>query len=74
MASPWHERLERRAREWEAESVADGGADVGDRLVGRGWRGDNHRVLAGVGNHQPGAAEKRDAPHVLWKPLIGSGR
>ena len=56
------ERLERLAREREAERVAHRGAHVGDRLARRG-RPQHDRVVGHVDDGQARAEEERDALH-----------
>ena len=54
------ERLERLAREREPQRVADGGADVGDRLPRRRGRRDRDGALAAVDDDEPRAVEERE--------------
>ena len=57
-----HERLERLAGEREAQRVAHGRRDVGDRLARRRRR-EHGGILVRVDDRDPGADEKRDARH-----------
>jgi hypothetical protein len=57
-----HERLERLAREWEAQSVANGGADVGDPLAGR-RRAQHDVVLFGGHDDEARTGEQRHPGH-----------
>ena len=57
------DRLERLARERKPQRVADGGADVGDRLSRRRGRRDRDGALAAVHDDEPRAVEDREARH-----------
>jgi hypothetical protein len=55
--------LERCAREWKAQSLAHGRADIGDRRAGRG-RPEHDTVVGYLDDCDPRAREKRDATHL----------
>ena len=57
------DRLERLTGQRKPQRVADGGADVGDRLPRRRGRRDRDGVLAAVHDDEPRAVEDREAWH-----------
>ena len=61
------ERLERLSGEREAERVANGSRDVGDRLD-RGRRSEHDGVLAGVDHGEPRAVRQGQAGQVSMSP------
>ena len=64
-AAAGDERLERLSGEREAERVANGSRDVGDRLD-RGRRSEHDGVLAGVHHGEPRAVRQGQAGHASY--------
>jgi hypothetical protein len=59
-------RLERLAREREAQRVANGGTDVRDRVGGR-RRSQHERIVSCGDDHELRPREQRDPRHGRWR-------
>ena len=70
-STPRHDAGQRRARKRKAHSVADGRADIGDRLRRRLGRHQHDRVVGAFDDEQAGAGEQWDAHRRTLVPRSG---